>query len=134
MSAHATIEALFSWNGSAPRPVMLRIEHAPEAKCADDRSFPSSHHMPAFGSALIVPRPPDYSTPSAITSRCREAGTHADADLVAAMRSTEVKRAYRDFRKATPALACPAGDTHRSRWRIVRDNEGALVLVDASAA
>ena len=42
--------------------------------CADRRCGqcrpPATFKLPVAGSALIVPPPPDYSTPAAVTKRC----------------------------------------------------------------
>lgn len=80
------------------------------------------------GSALVVPPPPDYSTPAAVSARCWEAGTRATDDLRAAGKDTTFRRAYRELRKAVPALPCRVEDRHVSRWRIVRNTDGAWTL------
>lgn len=87
----------------------------------------ASFHWPAPGSALIVPPPPDYSTPAAVTKRCREGGlwspfAHQSFKRVGAWWEPDAsfRTLYRAFRKVAPAVVCRVEDTHVSKWRVVR--------------
>ena len=87
----------------------------------------------AWGAALVVPPPPDYSTPAEVTKRCREAGLwgsfadrHDGSKRVGAWWERDAagfRKVYKGFRKAVPARApCRVEDTHKSKWRVV-DNK-----------
>lgn len=83
-------------------------------------------------SARIVPPPPDYSTPAAVTARCYESGGWGNF-------ATGVKRVgqwwnkdtpsfrkvLKAFRAVVPALPCRVEDSHVSRWRVVPSGNAA---------
>jgi hypothetical protein len=78
-----------------------------------------SFKLPAMGSALIVPPPPDYSTPKAVSARCRERGTGGMPGFQTAANDRSVAKAYRELRKIVPAMPCRVEDTHVSKWIVV---------------
>lgn len=96
-----------TWNGrTGPGTVSLTT-----AAPADNRDYLAVKRTALWkppAPAWIVAPSPDYSTPAAVTSRCREAGSHSDQDLLAAMRSNDVRREYKALVKVAGPLPASA--------------------------
>lgn len=112
-----------SWQGGPPRPVTVTLAHAPECPDADDRGHPVPHSAYAHG-PLVVPPPPDYSTPRACSDRALERGTR-DPWYLEVVRLGRSQGTYAPFRKAVEkaggsmAFAADVRDTYTSKWVVV---------------
>ena len=106
-----------------PRGVLILSVASDQCVMPDDcglREFtigmPVSPRWPAWGSALKVPPPPDYSTPVKVTARAREGGTGDWTARFKVPGRPNFKRLLKAFRKVCPPMPCRVEDTHRPKW------------------
>ena len=92
-----------TWNGRTGSATVT-VTTAPPADNRDYLAVKRATLWRPPAPAWIVAPSPDYSTFEAVTSRCREAGSHSDRDLLAAMRSGDVRREYRALVKVAGPL------------------------------
>lgn len=97
----------------------------PAAKALKHQS--SCWRPPTYiGFQAPVPPPPDYSTPKAVNDRIRE---FCGKPWLSTSDKAFAK-AYKEFRKVTPAMRCAIEDWHTSKWEVIR-KDGELTLAPA---